>query len=632
VSLGNCGSWKESYSTQRFDEMKKLRSRNSGNISCSGFIAADTNISDISTRRTALELLLGALRIEVNGGSTGQLTYGEGGDGFFDKIVKVDSFSAEINQAVNQIDWSLEFSYTEFPNEDSFAAAEFKVDTNSNYESGDHDLMFSGKISAGTELIALSKLASIQATILAANGFNEADLIKVDTGTEFINSDDSEQPTNPGTFDNVFTVLSFSRGFRRRIAADLMTWTMMIDDKEDQPSGLVTRTYSGSILASGVTADSAYAAANTKARELGDNKHDFRLSGSVSRNDRQVGATADKQMISLDFSFSYKIKGNRIWAEYSVSDSSDRFQLRSLKVSGFVVARTKGEMVDAYNDIVRTGFNGEHITNEETSTDQNKVGRGTHGEGLSQFTDEPGFDSLVTRFSFSFELTRDRAPSEFAFNYTIARQNNYSERTSKISVSGNFVSSPAEMAAAATNQAGNRIDTLLTGLGFDISKRTNSSRQEARQDLGANSKTLGIQFTEAITSTLSGAAQIVRTSVTDAIEHSGIRWVPGPIPGGYTIMQDTGIKEGKRTISGSVVATTEAVAMAWVEKQRSLTFPVGVGGGTPSVRYVNPPRITRSFDFIPFDELIARGAGANAVLVKISFEWSEWLPNYAYVS
>ena len=72
--------------------------------------------------------------------------------------------------------------------------------------------------------------------------------------------------------------------------------------------------------------------------------------------------------------------------------------------------------------------------------------------------------------------------------------------------------------------------------------------------------------------------------------------------------------------------------MAWVKKQHALPFPTGTGGGgAPAVRYESPPRIQRSWEFLPVTDGSARSPGANASFVRVSFTFQETLLTFSYV-
>jgi hypothetical protein len=117
----------------------------------------------------------------------------------------------------------------------------------------------------------------------------------------------------------------------------------------------------------------------------------------------------------------------------------------------------------------------------------------------------------------------------------------------------------------------------------------------------------------------------------DYIINQALRWQFQPVPDGESVPQNCGIEHGSRTVSGTVVAT-EPAAMAWVKKQHALPFPTGTGGGgAPAIRYESPPRIQRSWEFLPITDGSARGSGSNATFVRVSFTFQETLLAFPYV-
>lgn len=624
VDLGNVTAWKEDFRVQRFDEMKTLRRRYSGMVTASGTIQGDTNLNDtasadnLEARRADLNDKIVALKAELDG-KTGTLAYSQPGTTIFSKVVKVDGLQLAINQAVTGIDWTMTCSYTQFPNEDSFAACEFSVQAQQNKETGEHELQFQGRVTSNSEAAAAAKLATVRTAVLAGQSFAATDLIATDQTSSFVNNDDSDNN------DDTFLVLQFSEKYRRRLN-DLVTWDLKIEDDDQVERGYRMRRYSGSVVASGATADAAYSAAFAKAVELGDNKHPFRLAGSTTNVQRQVGETGTIQFVSLDFSFTYRVKGKRIYIELVTADETPKFGDTKKTISGFVQAKNETDAREAYTNIIRSTVTAHHIQDETLRYAESKIQQGSYSGSPGNFTGQAAYHDLDGRLDFSIGVYVDRSDSSFTFAYGMEVSADYQANVKTTRVSGTFFGSPTLMAAAAAGASGNKVDDLLTRLGFDTNLKTADSRTEVKEDVGTTQKTIGCQFSVSFREKLNVSAQILQVSISETMEFAGNRWVAGQVPDGYPVMMHTGYKEGRREISGSIVATTEAAAVNYMAVAFALPFP----GTVPSTRYINPPRVTRVFDFDPFIQGIARGAGANFNVVRFDFSIDEVLPTLTY--
>lgn len=624
VDLGNVTSWKEDFRVQRFDEMKTLRKRHSGMVTASGTIMADTtkndtaNADNLVARRQDLISKVNALRSEMDG-QTGTLLYSQPGNTVFNKVVKVDALSVQVNQAVTGIDWTMTFSYTQFPDEDSFAAAEFSVQTADNRETGESEFTFQGQITANSETAAVTKLNAVRTAVLAARGFNAVDLIEDNNTTRLVNADDSDG-------SDVFLILQFDEKYRRRMN-DVVSWTLKIDDSDDVDRGYRTRRFSGTVTASGATADAAYSTALSKAKDLGDNKHPFRVNGTIGQTRRQVGEDGAVHFVSLDFGFTYRVKGKRIYIEMTTDDRTPPFGDVTKRVSGFVQAKNETDARDAYNSQIRPLLTSYHIQDESTRYAEAKTQQGSYGDTPGSFTGVNAYHTLDGRLDFDMAVYIDRADSDFTFQYGLEISSDYGANVKTSRISGTLFGSPTVMSAAASHSAGNKVDDLLTRLGYDVSKKTTDSRTAQKQDVGTTQKIVGCQFNVSFREKLNIQAQVLQTTISETIEYAGDRWNAGQVPDGFPVMQHTGYKDGRREVSGSVVATTEAAAINFVNLVLS-TFPFP--GTVPSTRYLDPPRITRSFEFDPFIQGIARGAGANFNVVRLEFSRSETLQSLTY--
>ena len=106
--------------------------------------------------------------------------------------------------------------------------------------------------------------------------------------------------------------------------------------------------------------------------------------------------------------------------------------------------------------------------------------------------------------------------------------------------------------------------------------------------------------------------------MTDEYEHSGPRLVVHPTAFGQDVVQVCGYLSGRRTIRGSAVATTEAIALDWCRTQWDLAFCSQIGT-CPGTRYRHPPRFAVRPAWVPLQASpTVRGDGANVAAYQAS--------------
>jgi hypothetical protein len=297
-------------------------------------------------------------------------------------------------------------------------------------------------------------------------------------------------------------------------------------------------------------------------------------------------------------------------------------------VSGFVVARDLAAAQEAYSAQIRTAYDGRLIRGERTSYVTQQIERGQYG---ADWTGDGTYESRIVRFEFEFAVHKAKATGFYAIKYGLDISTDFVRVVKEATVEGRFFASNALLADAENSVGGNKLDAFLNALSLGNKVRT--SRRTSKERLGdAIIQTLGIDFSAQYVSALTGSGQLLECHVAEEIQYSGVRWAVLDIPDGVSIPQDVGISPGKRTVSGTVAAVTETAAMAWVKKQHAMPFPTGGGGGAaPSVRYKEPPKVGREFEFLVLDDGTARGGSSNATYCRVSFSFSEVLPFYPYV-
>lgn len=617
LTLGNVLSCEKDYKSTRYSEMRDIRSRAAGTITLTGEFQGDTTTT-VAQRRTALLAVLNAWDAQIDG-KRGTLTYGPSGTRFFNKMVRVDSFVPKIDQAVNGIKWTLTASYTIFPDEATYAAAEFATSVSEEPENGDKVLQLTGEVGAATEIIAAAKLASLRTAVLAAQGFTTGQQIKAETNSKTVDADDG----------SAFLTLSFSETYRKRLSG-IESYTLSVTDAEDAKTGFITRTYSGGVVASGSTADAAYTAGVTKARELGDNKHPFRLSGRTARMDRRV--KGDVENMRVEFEFSYQVKATRIYLEMQSETSTETFGDTTENVTGFITAPSSSAARAAYATLVRDAYNGRLVRSERLSDSSLKIANGDFGS-TGAFTASSGFAGLYAKLEFSFNVWKAKDTGFYAIRYGVKIDHDYVGLKSETTCSGTFFGTEALITAAHAGTAGNKLDEFLEDIIPGGSVKRQGGREYSGEQIGDSiSGIQSLSFNETYEGVLSTAAQVLSSEVSEQIKYSSTRWVFGAIPDGPSVPMNCGTEPGSRTVSGSVLAATEAAAMGYVDDVRQLAFPSGVGGGTaPATRYTGAPEITRTFEFLPLTEGDARGT-PNYKVVRVNFNFPEVLLNYPYTS
>jgi hypothetical protein len=610
LAMGNVLTFRTSYRASYISEYRNIRDRATGQVSASGEWLADTS-DPLADRRAFLEALATDWTAQVNG-ADGTLVYGA----FFNRVVKVENFMAEVNQAATGIKWTLDCNYTQFPDEATYASADYTVDVGEDANTGDLTLAFNGRLWAASEALALAKLATIRTAMLAAQGFASGQREVAEKTSRAVDLEDGAS----------FLELNFRESYRRRMG-NILGYTLQVGDADDTRTGLIVRTYSGTVTASGTTATDAYNNAAAKARLLGDNKHPVRLNARIGRGERQITATAAVEHVRVEFSYDYQLKGNRVFIELASETAIETFGEDSERVQGFVVAANTTAASTAYQDLVRAAFANRLIRSESTSEQKLLIQRGSYNG--ANWVASTGVTTMATRLDFSFTVFKPKA-SGSAIQYAISSDFDYTKLQEALTIKGTFVGTAALMTAAQARQAGNALDALLNPLTVGKTKVT-SSRQLSRQKFGSLDEALTLEFTESWTAKLSSAAQVLQCEVAEEITYTGTRWVVSPIPDNQSVVQDCGIQEGSRSISGTILAATETAAMAWIGQIRQMAFPSGTGGGAaPSVRFHQPPRIVRSFKFLPLLTGVPRGGSANFQVVEVQFQFSELLPNFPY--
>jgi hypothetical protein len=643
LTLGNVFSWKERLRSVRFDESKSPRSRTSGQVTASGRFFADPTQS-LGTRRAALEATKEAWMSEVDG-ADGTLVHG----GSFNKVVRVEDFEADVNDAADFIGWSLTANWTRFPNESNYAVVEFKTATRDSLESGDKELVLTGTIGAPDSATARAKLALVRASVLAANGYTAA--MAVSTSIE--EDEVSVSPPTGGAADNTdgdaFLKLSFQETYRKQ-RTDVLSWTLQVADSEDTQTGLIRTVYSGSVVVGGASAAAAYATAKARAETLGRNKYQFLMSSQITAEYRHVGTTTSgtDELVRVSFSYEYQRKGGSVtFVDLAAEVAADTFGRTVENVSGFVSASTEAAARAAYQSRVRAVYGGSVAANERTSISRPEIAVNNTPALEGGETLVTGYVRHALRLDFSFSVHTAKTNTSMRYGMEVTQDFSRKERTTTLSGS---VFAATEAAASAFLDGYIVYDGALdkyrwatvggTLLGKRIENRRVADRELANPMSGADPKVetfVRLDFTETFRDTFGQDDSILEADLSEEIQFSGRRLVSQPIVDGVTVIQDTGVREGQRVVRGSVTAMTETAALAWVKKQRLLPFPAW-NGSAPTTRYLEPVSVSTAFRFLPLTDGTGRtadyGAGeatSNVSVCVMGFRFTETLPDYGYI-
>lgn len=601
-SLGQVTGYTYRYSATRFDEMRSQRRHSTATVTMKGVIPSGAPEATPTAQRAILDARHKAITAEMNG-ADGRLIYGT----LLDAQVRVEEFTAEINQGLQVIEWTLTASRTLFPNEAGYATVEFTTATRESVEDGDRFFNFSGRILAQSEVAARAKLDLVRTSALAGSGFALKQQLRTESSASNISANgDKTQGLSEAADGTTFIELSFNEEYRKR-SADLLSWTLTISDSDETTRGFINTSYSGQVVASGATAAAAYATALAKAVTLGADKYPFLVRSVLSYDQRQIQATADVEFVRLSFSYEYQRKGTKFYLEMSSSVSTDTFGNDREAVSGFISAADLATAQTKYASEVRLAFAERLVLGEELNDSKQRL------ENESQFV----------RLDFRLEVFRQKTGDGHTLRYEIEVAKDWLTLRQTSTVSGSCF---AKDQATAMNAIAAFIGTL--NLGQPREERTREAR--ARTDADTD-ELFVIDFTQTFDKRIEGESAILECEVNEEIEYSGTRWVVQDLPrnsagqGGISLIQDTGVTIGRRNVRGTVTAGAQATGLDWADKQRTL-----LTGDADDGHYELPPQITRGYVFAPRTDGTPTGSTENVQLHRIAFAFGELLPNYPY--
>jgi len=645
VTLGHVTRTNQSYSASRYSNLRSHRSGASGRIGLTGQFLANPK-APLADRRAVLQAAKDEMIEQVNG-ADGQLKYGA-----FDKVVRVEDFSCDINDASDAIDWSLSATYTHFPNEAGYALAEFTITTRSQNPDGTTAVLLSGRVGAESLAAAKAKLATIRAALVASRA---PDTLSAMTTSE------TDQEVHADTDGATFIELRFDDEYLLSKAAGALVSTLRMSDTEDVRSGFIRRTYSGTVLGKAATWATAYQAAVTKAKSLGAAKHQMLITGTVTANDNQQSSdnatSSSERFCPVEFNFEYQLKGSRVYMEVTSDISAETFGLNSETVSGYVVAANFATARTHYNTL-KSGYGTVMFRNERTTESRQQIGLASGvPTGATRTPPNAGTWADVVnsgesiginyarhemRLDFQFSVHRQKASGgEVALRYSHLVRNDYLNRQRITRLQGSiWASSRADADWVLTQIASGGLGNLTESERLEDREKSFGVRASAADDAPSSGEYfLKLDFADTYQTRMANEDTILECEVTEDIEFSGARLVLRATAFGRDLVQVCGNQGGRRTVSGRVKAASETAAMEWARRQYH--YPYGTIGmpAAPAVRYRQQPRLSVSPVFVPMDEGVARAGyssyNPDSTPVKVpawqvAFSFTELLTDFDY--
>jgi hypothetical protein len=593
-TFGILESFSDGYSGQLFSEMRPERQRAGGVVQMTGRYQLGPG-----DETSALYETMAQWTSLLAGNDSGVLAYG----GFFEQDVRIVSFEPRVMEGIMAITWTLVAHFTRFPNEAGYAVSDFHVLLSNIQADGSIRLSLNGKIEAQSQEAALAALAGIRQTAIPtpnAGGSWATVEQKQNSRTVIADAD--------GT---TFLEMSFSEEYRQT-AGQLVNWRMKRTDQTNIQTGMIRSVFAGTVSAVGTTQAQAYSAALAQAQLLGSGQYPILLRSDITQV-TWLYLTAGNQFVEVEFSFEYLRKGTAIYLEANNEFTNDTFGQDTETISGYCAGPTNAACLAAYQANLRNILvnQGRLILDEKT--------------GYGQMFEQPAgrsISELDVRLSFTLVLHVVKQASETAMKYSIAVRQNFVELTQTTTIDGVVYGQSLAVAQAFLTAFLQR----ATPASSVMPEATTRQRSQTGANVGGNSQTdfFELEFSSTFLSLLSGSATVLESEVTVSVDYAGTRWIEQPIPGTVSIMQNTGVKPGRRRVSGRVKAATLAAAQNWAQAQHAFI------SGDPSGNFEEPQQIAATYEFLPLTIGVASGAGTNVRVYVINFGFSEVLPTLVY--
>ena len=611
ADLGTVDKFAHRFAVTLFDELRSNRKRAAGTASLGGkWYAADT-LSAVD-KAAALQAQLNLFETEMIGGSSGTLVYGT----VLNQIVRLVDWDAHINRLTNCIEWSLTASYTAYPNESDYALCEFNVDTRQNQADGTVLMALTGRIGAPTATAAQAKLARLRTAVIPT-GYT---LLRDQTTERRVDVESGRNSTSGDQGDGTSFIELTVNDEWQLTTGSLLTWSLRTANDTDNKTGWTHTTYAGTVQAVAATQAAAFTAAANQAATLGGGKFPFLLRSNVTSLDKLFQTAGGKVFVTVEFSYEYQTKGALTYLEVTSELNADSFGQTTETVSGYVVAPTLAIAQAVYQADVRNvaAYNGALILSERTPTLMQQRLKDASNALLAAFDD---------RFTFSLQLFRSKTAASIA--YTTEPQSNLQSNDTTTTIRGT-VWAGTQTAAEALLQ------TVLAAVApsgaLTMSTRNARLKRGPVAGTGVTSGDIfeAMDFAVTYVSALTGASGILESEVSEEFIYSGMRNIEKMIPDGISIIQQAGITCGRHTITARCVSTTPTAAQAWIRTIRTGLLQ-SLTTGNPNNAVENPPRVRTGYQFLPQIAGVPVGTGANVKLFEVNAEFSELVPELAFV-
>lgn len=537
IQLPNLTSLKENVETERYSDERENRAQTMVTINATGFILADKTLPLEQRRAWIMERLA-----EIRNTHSKDGIFRFAGQEF---IVRVRSLDADMGDASDRLEWSLQCFYRKFPQGDD-AQSEFTVTTREDRQAGEMVTSVRGEVKAIARDSALQKVTFIRQAFQGSGQTLRVNEI----GDEHLS----------GTDGDTWVQLSFS--FEYRMSLDVLSWELRVTTRGDVRASDNTITYEGSVR--GKSAGSAL----NQARTLGGSKHPFMLSSSEQVSTRQIDGESE-QFVEIGFAYEYVAKNDWIYAEVSSQTNRDPFGDHRFVVSGFVSAATESAARS-----LAASLQSNSLLRREYS--ESKQERQSNGSGSPRHL-------VRLDFSATFYLT----PLSVAVSYVREEVSDYESLEQSLSYNGTAYGATETACRSAIN-------TIVESAGSGM-RRRRSVRTPSFEHQTAGDHLMSVGFQEEYVGTLPASAGggIIQASYSVRTVYSVNKSVITPIPFGVPHVQTAcGVTPATRTVRGTVLAATESTALAWARGKRTL-----VSGG-----HAEPPEEDVGYEFPAFED------------------------------
>jgi hypothetical protein len=513
VVLPNVGNWNGAIKTERPSTHANIRREAMESVNANGKWTADPALS-LTQRRDALLTKQAEIKAAARC-KDGTLDFGT-----FSKVMQIDQLTAEIDEGMEELNWSLSAFRRDFP-DGNYAELDYEVATTDEREESVQTVTLSGRCVAHTKAAATTAVLALKSQWLS--------------GRQFLGQELKAHALQGTDGEDDCIEMTFTFRFRALLGGSVVSYTLKVTTEYDARAGDLTTTYSGTVVAS------TGAAAVTQARQLGDGKEASTLFKMNSREEvttTSVGGTA--LTLKCDFSYSYLGKSPIVFAEISYDTNTDYFGSNTYVVGGSCTAANQAAALAFVRAFKVTGFLERSMKETPSETVKGDVAGVKH----------------LVRVEFSYAYAK--ASVRTTMSYGKETVHDFNARETSTGYTGTCWGTSVAVCNAA-------IDGLVSSVSG--AKRTRSERREnISKDVTNSHEVLeSVTFTEGFVGalTVTDTATILEAQYSIA-KHYGL-WVAqiDEIPYGSVYVQPAVKKTcGTITVAGSVTVVPSALGDA----------------------------------------------------------------------